>query len=125
MAEHNLPDERRKHPRLSKNVPIKICQEDGDIVTESWNISRCGAYCKINRYLDPMTKLNIHLLLPIKKNNKQATKKISCQGVVVRTEAVPDKDYYNVAIFFNDIPKKDADVISKYIAANMTPALEA
>ena len=108
--------ERRKHPRIANNIPLKICQEDGDIVTETWNISRSGAYCRVSRYIEPMTKLKIHLLLPAKKNNKQSTKKISCEGVVVRTETVPDKDYFNVAIFFSDIPKRDSEVIADYVS---------
>jgi len=33
--------ERRKDPRLDNNIPVKICQEDGDLVTETKNISRC------------------------------------------------------------------------------------
>ena len=119
MAHQSSGAERRKDPRLTKNIPLKICQEDGDIVTETWNISRSGAYCRVTRYIEPMTKLKVHLLLPVKKNDKQATKKISCQGVVVRTEAVPGKDYFNVAIFFNEMPKKDADVIAEYVSSGL------
>ena len=111
--------ERRKHPRVANNIPMKICQEGGDLVTETWNISRSGAYCRVNRYLEPMTKLKILLLLPVKKNNKLSTKKISCEGVVVRTEKVPDKDYFNIAVFFNDILKKDSEIIAEYVNSNL------
>ena len=117
---HKSGSERRKHPRLESNIPMKICQEDGDIVTETWNISRSGAYCRVSRYIEPMTKLRIHLLLPVKKNNKQSTKKISCEGVVVRTENVPEKDYFNIAVFFSDIPKKDSEAIADYISFCMS-----
>jgi hypothetical protein len=109
--------ERRKNPRLSCNVPVKICQEGGDMVTETANISRSGAYCRVSRFLDPMTKLKIHLLLPMKKNGKSMTKKVSCEGIVVRVEPSPLKDFFNIAIFFSDISRKDSDSIADYISS--------
>jgi len=108
--------ERRKDPRLENNIPVKICQEDGDIVTETRNISRSGAYCRVDKYIEPMTKLKIHLLLPLKKNNKVVTKKVSCQGVVVRVEETPKKSYFNIAVFFSDITQRDADTIAEYVS---------
>lgn len=117
MAEKKSIQERRQHPRIQKNIPLKISQEDGDLVTETWNISRSGAYCKVNRYIEPMTKLKVNLLLPFKKRERQMTRQISCEGIVIRTETVPSKDYYNVAIFFSDIAKKDAEAIAEYVDA--------
>jgi len=115
MTSGHFSQERRKHPRLKNNIPLKISSEDGDVVTETWNLSQTGVYCRANRYLEPMTRLKINLLLPIKKNQKVITRKISCEGVVVRTESIPGSDYYNTAIFFNEIQQKDADHISDYI----------
>ena len=107
--------ERREHPRVSVNIPIKIQQEDGDIVTETKNISRSGAYCKINHYVKPMTKLMINLLIPIKKKGKNITKKVSCSGVVVRAEPIAGENFYHAAIFFNDLSAQDADCITEYV----------
>jgi len=109
------PQERRRHPRLTDNLPLKISSEDGDVVTETWNLSCTGVYCKANRYLEPMTKLKINMLIPIKKNQRLTTKKVQCQGVVVRTESIPGSDAYSTAIFFNDIHQKDAEYISDYV----------
>jgi hypothetical protein len=107
--------ERRIYPRLEKNIPLKISQDEGDIVTETANISRSGAYCRVNKYIPPMTKLKIYLLLPIRKNGKNTTKKITCQGVVVRTEPVQGKEYCNIAIFFNEIAQRDAESIADFV----------
>ena len=108
--------ERRKHPRLRNNIPIKLIKEDGDIVTETANISRSGIYCKVEAFLEPMTKLKIDLLIPIRKNGKSSTKKITCQGAVVRSEQIPGaKEAYHVAIFFQDISKRDAERIADYV----------
>jgi hypothetical protein len=106
--------ERRRDPRVSNNVPLKLCHEDGDMVTETCNISRSGAYCRVNKYIEPMTKLQVHLLLPIKKGDRNVTKKVSCEGVVVRVEPL-DAGLYNIAIFFNEIKQRDADQIASYV----------
>jgi len=114
------PQDRRKHPRLEGNIPLKISSADFDIVTETSNVSCAGAYCRVNKQLEPMTKLKIHLLLPFKsRNNKTVTKKVSCQGIIVRTEEVPQSSYYNVAIYFNDISPKDLGALSEYIGSSL------
>ena len=107
--------ERRKHPRFEGSIPVKFSGIDCDIVTETANISRTGAYCQSNKYIEPMTKLKVHLLIPYKKNNRCLTRKISCDGIVVRTESVPGKEYYNVAVYFSDIHARDAERITHYI----------
>ena len=91
--------------------------EEFDVVTETRNLSCNGAYCRVNKYFEPMTKLAIHLLLPLKKGQKIMTKKISCQGVVVRVESQPGNDYFNIAVYFNEIDKKDARCISEYVGS--------
>lgn len=112
---HNSPEEKRKHPRLEKNIPLKLSYDDSDIVTETHNLSRSGAYCQVDKYIEPMTKLKIHLLLPFNKNGKVLTKKVSCHGIVVRTESAKGRDTFNVAIYFNDIQTREADYITDYI----------
>ena len=111
--------ERRKYPRLQNNIPLKVSSEEEDVVTQTYNLSRSGAYCRMNKYIAPMTKLKIHLLLPMRKSGKVATKKISCQGIVVRTESITSKSHYNAAIYFSDIQQKDADSISDYISQEL------
>ncbi len=112
----NYPSQdRRKFPRLSKNVPIKLCGDDYDVVTETRNLSCIGTYCQVDKYFEPMTKLEIHLLLPLKKKEKIVTKKVSCRGVVVRVESQPSNEKFHIAIFFNEIQKKDSKVISDFV----------
>ena len=120
MIQRFSANDRRRHPRVDKNVPLKISTADVDLVTETKNLSRTGVYCRINKYIEPMTKLKIHLLLPLKKGNRMTTKKITCNGVIVRTESVCDNEY-SVAIYFNDIPARDADSITDYINTFLKP----
>ena len=115
MTYSQSSQERRRSPRLEHTVPLKLSSGDIEIVTETSNLSSSGVYCRVNAYIEPMTKLKIHLLLPIKKTSRTSTKRISCQGVVVRAESVPDHNYFNAAIFFNDIQPKDIQTISDFI----------
>ena len=64
-----------------------------------------------------MTKLKIHLLLPVKKNNRMTTRKVTCQGVVVRSEAVAGHDYFNIGIFFSDLSVKDSQTLKDFVDA--------
>ena len=107
--------ERRKDPRADNNIPLKISSEDFDIVTESKNLSCSGAYCLVDKPLEPMTKLKIQLLLPMKQKNKTIVKKISCCGVVVRSQPQEGEKNFSTAIYFNDIKDKDKKVLSQYV----------
>ncbi|VAX37563.1 hypothetical protein MNBD_UNCLBAC01-1950 [hydrothermal vent metagenome] len=111
--------ERRESSRFDGNIPLKICEEHGDIVTETQNVSRSGAYCQVNRYLEPMTKMKICLMLPMRNNGRNSSKKVSCEGVVIRTEEIPESNQYNVAIFFNNISQKNINTLSDYVAQNL------
>lgn len=94
-------------------------------MTETANISRSGIYCKVNTFLNPMTKLKINLLIPMRKNGKNVTKKIVCEGAVVRAEQVTgEADAYHVAIFFQDISKRDAAHIADYVDSCLEPDKE-
>ena len=62
-----------------------------------------------------MTRLKLNLLLPIRKNKKIATKRIHCEGVVVRTESAVQGDYFHMAIFFSDISPRDSQVIHEFV----------
>ena len=111
--------EKRRHLRVEHSVPLKISSELGDILTETKNLSCSGAYCRVVQRLEPMTKLKVHLLLPLRKNDKVTAKKITCQAVVVRTQAVSGQEYYDTAIFFSDITPKDIRTINEFIESMM------
>ena len=107
--------EKRRHLRVEQNIPVKISGDHGDILTETKNLSCSGAFCRMTQRLEPMTKLKVYLLLPLSKSDKMTTKKIICQGVVVRTQAAAGEDYYDTAIFFSDIAPKDSCAINEFV----------
>jgi hypothetical protein len=112
--------ERRRYPRVKKNLPLKLRVGDFDVVTETENLSCIGTYCKVDRYVEPMTKLKILLLLPIRSRRSVVNKKVECEGIVVRSEPITDEGHrYNIAIFFSDIKTKDRERISDYVTAQL------
>ena len=119
MISQRPVNERRGDPRLENNIPVKICQEGENIVSETQNISRSGTYCRVEKFIAPMTKLKIHLLLSSPSEGKKSAKKVSCEGVVVRSEPVEGGEGYHLAIFFSDITNRDAETITDYVSAHL------
>jgi len=109
--------EKRKFPRVTKILPIKLSNPDCDILTETKNISANGAYCSVSKNLPLMTKLEIVILLNLKKNKAKTIKKINCSGVVVRNESTNDKGKYpfRAAIYFTDLKAQDKKMLHTYV----------
>jgi len=115
MMRHNKNQtEKRRHLRIEKNLPIKIKGEEFDIVTETKNISCAGAYCKVDRYVAPFTKVKTTILL---SPTKDESKCINCKGVVVRVEKLNNvlEPQYNIAIYFNEISKMSMLKINRFV----------
>jgi len=113
--------ERRKSPRVDKSLPLKLSDSGFDIMTETTNVSSSGASCSVNKPLELMTKLNLVLLVPLKKNKNKVIEKINCCGVVVRQEKVTDngKYPYHVAICFNDLAERDKKTLRSYVLSHL------
>jgi c-di-GMP-binding flagellar brake protein YcgR len=114
--EPGSPAERRRYPRASKNLAIKITDREADFVTETQNISCIGAYCHIDSYLPILTKLKISIVLP-KTRETGPAQHIVCEGTVVRIEKGHDtlENFYHVAVYFNKISKGDMRLIDQYV----------
>ncbi len=106
--------ERRENPRLQQNLPFKVAANGYDFSTTTQNISCLGAYCSINKYIPPFTRVAIKLTLPVKTKESAKRYTIDCQGTIVRTED-KDKDSFNIAIFFSRINNSQRKIITEYI----------
>ncbi|MCK9604373.1 MAG: PilZ domain-containing protein [Candidatus Omnitrophica bacterium] len=111
----SLKQERRLHPRLDHTLPVKIAANGYDFITTTQNVSCVGAYCRINKYIPPFTKIMVRLALPIITDNKTKNYSVECKGVIVRTEDESEGGF-NIAIFFNDIKGSQRQKISEYIS---------
>lgn len=112
--------ERRKHLRIIKKLPLKVKAGSFDLVTETQNISLSGVSCQVDKFIQPMTKVGLLLLLPIRlKNDKITTRKLGLEGVIVRAEQAKDtQGKFNIAVFFNNMKETDKTNLNRYIASH-------
>jgi hypothetical protein len=110
--------ERRRHPRIKdKNISIKLSGDGVNAITQSLDVSASGLYCKIDREIPIMTRVQIVLSIPSgKKPGSSVNMKLD--GVVVREHAVK-KDgkvqHYDIAIFFNTLLPRERKNLIQYI----------
>ena len=109
-----MKPEKRFYPRIDSQLPLKVVANGYDFATSTQNISCIGAYCQIDKYVPPFTKVMIHLSLPAEDNQKVRNPHVECKGVIVRTEDLASGGY-NVAIFFNGITDTCRNKISQYV----------
>ena len=104
--------ERRKGQRVDANLKlaVKIPRPDGShepATMQTLNISSSGIYFKSDHFIEPMTKLNMELELPVRgADGATETASASCDGIVVRVLPESETDeiaYYEVAVFFTQI----------------------
>jgi len=111
----NSKKERRLYPRIESRLPVKIIANGYDFATATENISCVGAYCHVDKYIPPFTKIMVKLTLPIAAGNTTPDGcNVECKGVVVRTDDEEDGGF-NIAVFFNDIRNNQRQKISQYI----------
>ena len=118
MAEEDQRPERRRQPRITADLPLKIGGEDLAVITQTRNISTLGVYCQVDTELPLMTKVSITLFAPVPAKNKVTTRKLDCEGIIVRSEPVAGDDgvtRYNVAIYFSNLTDADRKLIARYV----------
>jgi hypothetical protein len=107
--------ERRLFPRLEHRLPIKVAIDKYGFVTSTKNVSCVGAYCHIDKYIPPFTKVAVRLSLPVGTRCGRKNFMVECKGVLVRTED-EEKGGFNIAIFFNEIKEDQKKKISQYLS---------
>lgn len=114
---------RRKGQRVEAklNLEVSIPRGDGSHVParmETLNISSSGVYFRSDHYIEPMTKLNMVLDLPVDPQRPEATGIAHCEGIVVRVlpESVgSDAAPYEVAVFFTQIDEPGLRHLQQHI----------
>jgi len=106
--------ERRLNPRIDHKLPLNLKVNGYDFSTLTHNISSVGAYCHLDKYMPPFTKIAVKLSLPHKKGAGKNTI-VECKGVVVRTEDQANGGF-NLAIFFNEINNEERKKIAQYVS---------
>ena len=114
------PTERRKTPRIAdEGLSLKVKGGDFDIITHTLNVSASGIYCKVEKEIPLMSRLQLMLMMPDPAKDGKSSVGVEVDGVVVRQHPVIIDGlvkHYDIAIFFENLSPKHRDMISEYIA---------
>ena len=111
--------ERRRAPRVAERVSVALTEEGKAFQAESENLSAAGVYCTLDRFLPPMTKLQLQFELP----DGARRVRVRCEGVVVRVEPIiasAERGRYHVAVFFTELAERDRSAISRFVSQRLS-----
>ncbi len=115
--------ERRKGPRASAQLKVQLsdARESADALTVSTlNIGSGGVYVQVPRFIEPLTKLFLTLLVPGPTPEDEPVF-VDTEAIVVRT--LPEKPQsgvkeYEIACAFLDLRDEHRDVINRYVLSH-------
>ncbi len=110
--------ERRTAARVPARLAMELTLGGGRTRAETLNVSANGVYFASTTFIPLLTKLRITLELP----EEGAPSKVTCDGVVVRTEPEVEtagEDDYQVACYFTDMSELDRERLESYILRNV------
>jgi len=121
------PQERRQAQRVHAhlNLKVKLPLPDGSeqaASLETLNISSSGVYFRSDHFIEPMTKLEMDLDLPVPVKGTAGELEIAqvrCEGLVVRvTPDTPAEGSapYEIAVFFTNIEPEGLASLEEHIA---------
>lgn len=110
--------ERRVAPRVDERIPVSLTDAGTELSTTTLNLSASGAYCVLDHFIAPMSKLEVRFELP------QGTRRIriQCTGVVVRVDpmvAEGQRASYRTAIFFTELAERDRGRIGRFVTQRL------
>ena len=107
-------EERRRAPRFAESASLNITEVEPPVQAEMKNLSATGVYCALDRFIPPMTKLQLHFELP--GGTRQTH--IRCAGVVVRVDPIVSTEsqaHYNTGIYFTQLSDRDRSAITRFV----------
>ena len=115
--------ERRKAQRVKANLAISVSGGPEEARGETLNISTNGVYFQSPRYIEPLTKVQLELIIPARGKDSEEETSLICDGIVVRVEPEHEDSSvssYNVAVFFSFLPDATQKKLEKYISQRLS-----
>lgn len=119
---HNVTTDRRRGQRVQARLQIELQMEPGGMshASDTINISSNGVYFASPRFIAPLTKLGLRLLLPDEEKGGEVP--VDCIGIVVRV--IPEKatagvDRYEVACYFTDTSPEFQERLGHYVQKHL------
>ncbi len=111
--------ERRRAPRAAEKLSLAIRGAGDALQAETTNLSATGLYCRLGRFLAPMTKLQLELEVP----GDGRASRIRADGVVVRVDPVVvagQQPAYHTAVFFTELADRDRRTIAQFVERRLS-----
>ena len=121
--------ERRRAHRTQTSLGVEVSgfssgEEGGVLRTQSLNLSAEGVYCTVSRFIPPLTRVRLALILPADSalgGSEERT--VHCDAVVVRS--YPEREArgcssYEVACYFTAMDEEDRQLLTDHLAVGTT-----
>jgi hypothetical protein len=115
--------ERRKAQRVKANLAISVSGGPEEAMGETLNISTNGVYFQSPNFIEPLTKVQLELMIPVREEGGEEETSVICDGIVVRVEPEhedPSISLYNVAVFFSFLSDSSQKTLEKYITQRLS-----
>lgn len=120
-------NERRTASRAPVNLAVELSghfPDDGTtLASDSINLSTEGVYCTVGRFVPPLTRLGLALVLPGAERDRKADagRMVRCEAVAVR--CYPEREtagceQYEVACYFTRMADDDRLAIADFLASH-------
>ena len=112
---HDWGEERRRYPRSRRGLQLVTDEGGPGVLNHVDNISANGVLCHTVKPIPLMTKMRIHLELPVPGRHR-----VDTEGIVVRCD--PDEkgdDHFKVAILFNRLDDDEHAAIQQFVAQDL------
>ena len=110
--------ERRRAQRVDANLAITVSGGPAEARGKTLNISSNGVYFQSPYFIEPLTKVQLELMIPDQDGKGGEGTSVTCEGIVVRIE--PEREdaavsEYHVAIFFTFLSESSQKALSRYL----------
>ncbi|MGH2570845.1 MAG: PilZ domain-containing protein [bacterium] len=116
--------ERRRDVRTNVRLPIELADGDQALSVSSLNIGAGGVYVEVPRFIEPLTKLSLSMMIPGPTPEEEASL-VETDAIVVRVlpeRADPRVNRYEIACAFLDLSDEHRDIVNRYILTHRVVA---
>ncbi|MEZ5065249.1 MAG: PilZ domain-containing protein [bacterium] len=111
-------DDRRRTPRADARLRVDLAHgPEGALSVETLNIGSGGVYVQVPRFIEPLTKLSLAMVIPAPTADEEPVR-LETEAIVVRTlPEAPDPavEAYEIACAFLELADETRDAINRYI----------
>jgi hypothetical protein len=111
--------DRRGAERVDANLNAAITSADAEVEVSVRNVSMSGLLILSPKQIPEMTIVSMRLVLPGSEKRREKWS-FDITGAVVRCEPTrhEDKDVFELAVFFTDMPAETRSALQQFIASH-------